>query len=107
MEENSAITKEQAIKILQDAYYTSILPDKGGIIFDALKLAITALRADPNAPDWSEAPEWANYYSIDADGQSWWHEFEPSIARLNYISLGKGIPDDSLERMKLYKRTDK
>lgn len=48
---NSAITKEQAIKILQDAYDRGIDPDGDVEIFDALKLAITTMQAYPDAPD--------------------------------------------------------
>jgi len=48
---NRPITKEQAIKILQDAYDRGIDPDGDVEIFDALKLAITTMQAYPDAPD--------------------------------------------------------
>lgn len=28
-------------------------------------------------PDWSEAPEWANWWSVDADGDIFWSEIKP------------------------------
>lgn len=31
--------------------------------------------------DWSEAPEWANWYAIDEDGKGHWYECEPVISR--------------------------
>ena len=29
-------------------------------------------------PDWSEAPEWAQYWAVDEDGSAWWYAEEPS-----------------------------
>lgn len=29
--------------------------------------------------DWNEAPEWANYHAVDADGEAWWYENEPRL----------------------------
>lgn len=34
---------------------------------DALRQQYEAL-----APDWTQAPDWAEWYTIDADGDSWW-----------------------------------
>ena len=48
---NRPITKEQAIKILQDAYDRGIDPDGDVEIFGSLKLAITTMQAYPDAPD--------------------------------------------------------
>jgi hypothetical protein len=28
-------------------------------------------------PDWSQAPEWANYVAMDADGAWYWYSHEP------------------------------
>lgn len=36
-------------------------------------------------PDWIEAPEWAQWATIDSDGNCYWHELEPE-------SYGIGIP---------------
>ena len=30
-------------------------------------------------PDWKDAPEWANYLSMNRDGWWWWHELMPTI----------------------------
>jgi len=30
-------------------------------------------------PDWSKAPEWANYIAMDNNYQWYWHENEPEI----------------------------
>lgn len=66
------MTKEQALQILQEAIDKGIYHDEDVEIFDAIKIAIKCLQSDPNAPDWSQAPEWANYYHI-----GWWYEYEP------------------------------
>ena len=57
---------------------------------NALEVAITALQSDPNAPDWSQAPEWAEWYAIDADGQCFWYENEP-IKRGNNFFPSSGV----------------
>ena len=31
------------------------------------------------APDWNEAPEWAQWYTIDADGTATWTVDEPTV----------------------------
>ncbi len=49
-------------------------------IFQALNIAIEALQTHP-APDWSDAPEWAQWYAIDPDigdgAEGWFYEKEP------------------------------
>ncbi len=36
-------------------------------------------------PDWSNAPEWANYWAFDADGQAFWFEEEPNVRYDMYL----------------------
>lgn len=31
------------------------------------------------APDWSKAPDWAKWYTIDRNGMAYWHEGNPSL----------------------------
>lgn len=31
-----------------------------------------------NEPDWSKAPEWANYHAVDQNGDTYWYENKPS-----------------------------
>lgn len=40
-------------------------------------------------PDWNKAPAWANFYSIDQDGEYWWAE-EPQLELLNgyFVYIG-------------------
>jgi len=44
---------------------------------------LMALRVqyDALAPDWTDAPEWAQWYTIDADGDGRFREHEPEIFR--------------------------
>jgi len=34
---------------------------------------------DETAVDWSQAPEWANYWAMDDDGVAFWHSGRPRI----------------------------
>ena len=74
---------------------------------EALQLAITALQSDPETPDWSQAPEWANYYAIDDDGQCFWYENEP-VRRGNdfYPSSGRDQLHIKKKSTTLFKRPD-
>ena len=73
----------------------------------ALQLAITALQSDPYAPDWSQAPELANYYAIEADGQCIWFENEPQKVNLSYEEyFGSWSKNKDPKNMKLFKRPD-
>ena len=101
------MTKEQALQILQEAIDRRIDPDEDVEIFDAIKIAIECLQSDPNAPEWSQAPDWANYYGIDADGQRWWYEFEPELKGITYDGKREFDVDNLPDRMKLYKRPEK
>jgi hypothetical protein len=37
-------------------------------------------------PDWSKAPEWAQYWAVDGDGAVYWYENEPSTKE--FMGLG-------------------
>lgn len=30
-------------------------------------------------PDWKDAPDWANWLAMDADGEWWWYERKPEF----------------------------
>lgn len=74
-------------------------------VSEALELAITALQSDPDAPDWSQAPEWARWYAVDADGQTNWFEKKPEKIRSNWYA-SDGIHQTVINSMKLLKRPD-
>lgn len=49
---------------------------------------------DTNKPNWSDAPEWANYLTLDEKGYWEWHEKEPEVIECdqlinNWNSIGK------------------
>ncbi len=51
----------------------------------AIDVAIEAMKTHP-APDWSDAPEWAQWYAIDPDNdgegaEKWFYEKEPFMGR--------------------------
>ena len=51
-------------------------------------------------PDWSRAPDWAQWYAIDANGVRSWYEQKPSLQEVNQYwttSFGKtmGFDQDS------------
>lgn len=31
---------------------------------------------------WDEAPEWAQWAAMDADGEWWWYQAEPEVSRI-------------------------
>ena len=43
--------------------------------------ALTEQDAQPDAPlpDWTTAPEWAQWWAVDADGMACWYTSEPKI----------------------------
>lgn len=34
----------------------------------------------PPEPDWSQAPDWAQWWAVDADGTAVWYEAEPFVS---------------------------
>ena len=40
-------------------------------------------------PDWSEAPDWARYWAMDADGFQWWYAEKPSRLATCWNSGGR------------------
>ena len=81
------MTKEQAIETLESL----LLNIAGEKDCQAIELAITALQSDPHAPDWSQAPEWAEWYAIDIFGTECWFENEPTCSKqgVYFASSGK------------------
>lgn len=52
-------------------------------------------------PDWSKAPEWANYWATDQDGSSYWYEDNPVIRYEHEqwrVDSGKYIYDKFVEQ---------
>lgn len=41
-------------------------------------------------PDWKDAPEWANWLTMDDDGEWYWHETEPSLRYEEYWLAKEG-----------------
>ena len=74
---------------------------------EALQLAITALQSDPDAPDWSQAPEWARWYVKDKTGTECWFENEPlRLSNAYFASSGKMDYCTKKPFKRLYKRPD-
>ncbi len=82
------MTYKEAVEILQqfnawrryrgeNVQHAPLYP---GQIGQAIDVAIEALQTHP-APDWSDAPEWAQWYAIDPDigdgAEGWFYEKEP------------------------------
>lgn len=49
-------------------------------------------------PDWKDAPDWANWLSMDSDGAWWWHENEPHINEYGFWD----VEDDAGEKTSAY-----
>ena len=41
---------------------------------------------DETAVDWSQAPEWANYWAMDGDGDAYWYLSHPDIGSQLWLS---------------------
>lgn len=41
------------------------------------------------APDWGQAPDWAQWYTIDIDGFAYWHEGEPLFGSMAWGHYGR------------------
>ena len=110
------MTYETAHKILSAHQAFWVLGDLDGLKYtaaevnEALEFAKAALQSDPDGPDgpdWSQAPEWANYYAIDGDGSRWFYEFEPFQDGLDFNqNKGQWMNDYDSRRMKLFKRPE-
>ena len=102
------MTREEAKNVLR--LYNN---QKFGIVspefWEAIAVAIAALQSDPDAPDWSQAPEWATHYHKDSSGHEWWYEYEPKktsykgfLPTIGRVKLAKAA--HPIE--KLFKRPD-
>lgn len=40
-------------------------------------------------PDWKQAPTWAQWWAVDANGTAWWHEFEPKLYSRQWFQEGQ------------------
>ena len=51
---------------------------------------IVAVKVDDKEwqPDWSQAPEWADWWAIDKDLVSFWHEDKPKFDEVEFYQCG-------------------
>jgi hypothetical protein len=48
---------------------------------ESIQLAINALKEEKTQPDWSKAPDWANWWAVDSeDGDAWFFAEEPILS---------------------------
>lgn len=98
------MTKQQAIETLKSL----LLNIAGEKDCEAIELAIAALQSDPYAPDWSQAPEWAQWYAIDIFGTECWFENEPTCSKQGVYFASSGKIDYCTKNrvQSLFKRPD-
>lgn len=98
------MTKQEAIETLEKIL-SNIKEEKKR---KTIEFVIATLHADHDAPDWSKAPRWAQWYATDADGSSLWYEHEPKLKFNALYRKEKGISmlSENLKRVKLYKRPE-
>ena len=54
-------------------------------------------------PDWTTAPDWAQWWAMDEIGLAWWYEQKPECCRATWEStLGHYKEDTSAEQAKSY-----
>ena len=79
-----------------------LIDDLRVVLHEPTKSAVEELRRleaiiaayDALAPDWSDAPEWAGWYAIDANGQPCWWSVEPRLLYLDW-----GVSGSEYQRM--------
>ena len=101
--------------------------DAAGVLADSAQLLIDDKMAhearavvqelvaayDALAPDWSQAPEWAKWYAIDANEEATWFEVKPKMYSNSWWDesgwpdeYGKAIPSGVDWRLCLWKRPE-
>lgn len=59
------------------------LSERGELVYDGTQSIKPAqdiiINNLPSEPDWSTAPEWAQWFAIDDDGEGYWFSFKPQI----------------------------
>lgn len=68
--------------------YLDIVPDSASTDADIAAIAQMIAAYDALAPDWSQAPEDAEWYTIDAENQRYRHIDEPSLFDATWDSNG-------------------
>lgn len=71
-----------------DVAYHDLLAREAKSIVQATVDAYDAL-----APDWSQAPEWAQWYTIDADGVATFFDVEPEWEMFEWVIDWRSDPD--------------
>jgi hypothetical protein len=51
-------------------------PLESNVAFEEL---VRLASVEVKAPDWSQAPEWAQWWAVDPDGSAYWFEEEPVV----------------------------
>ena len=102
------MAQEYALKMLENLNPMQIdKPTRDGIAYECFELAEAMLAendkrvvklpdvffdANKNEewqPDWSQAPEWADWWAIDKDLVSFWHEDKPKFDEVEFYQCGK------------------
>lgn len=66
--------------------YLDIVPDTAANNADVAAVCQMLDAYDALAPDWDSAPEWAQWYTIDANGEAVWCRDEPT-AKEHWASM--------------------
>ena len=101
------MAQEYALKMLENLNPMQIdKPTRDGIAYECFELAEAMLAendkrvvklpdvffdANKNEewqPDWSQAPDWANWWAIDKDLVSFWHEDKPKFDEIEFYQCG-------------------
>ena len=101
------MAQEYALKMLENLNPMQIdKPTRDGIAYECFELAEAILAendkrvvklpdvffdANKNEewqPDWSQAPEWADWWAIDKDLVSFWHEDKPKFDEIEFYQCG-------------------
>jgi hypothetical protein len=63
------------------------------------------LKLQKFAPNWDDAPEWANWWAQDSDGQWRWFELEPTVMTNGYLNDSDGKQESVTGFIKNWKQS--
>jgi hypothetical protein len=57
--------------------------------YDSWLSTISSVVEEMPVPDWSLAPDWAQWWALDDHKRAWWYENEPAADTSDWVSRGR------------------
>lgn len=86
--------KSSGESVEDDPYLSFIAHSRDDIVWLCQRvraaLEVAPLPGEPSGPDWSFAPDWAQWWTCSAHGDIWWWDEEPQITGSCWCKWDKG-----------------